>query len=157
MAADRRCVWITVKPSSTTERPQARSGWAIFFRGRHRQCGLCYWQTLQAHDKQLLTVGIGWAGLGDHVVSTRRWNQTHSTSHNGYCEWSVSWSCDLPFWRFDIARKVARFNHRDFFFWGYLKSRVYADNPWRSQPKGEYSIGMRTCHGKCDKMDTNVY
>nr|CAH7725913.1 unnamed protein product [Callosobruchus chinensis] len=72
---------------------------------------------------------IGGAGLGEHVVSTRRCNSTHSTSHNGYCEGIAAWSFNLPFDDLAWPASSPALTAPDFYLWGYLKSRLYVNKP----------------------------
>ncbi|XP_044255269.1 uncharacterized protein LOC123005541 [Tribolium madens] len=78
----------------------------------------------------MITAGIGGAGLGEHVVSTRRCNRTHNTSHNGYIV-KEAFPGRVIFRSGDLAwpARSPDLTAPDFLLWGYLKSQVYANKP----------------------------
>ena len=96
-----------------------------------RSCSDCARNSLNEHDNGVLVASTGWHGSGRHVVSARRRHQPSHTEHETidllhqrFPEQIISRNSDVNW-----TPRSCDLTTCDFFLWGCVKSRVYANKP----------------------------
>ena len=124
-----------------------RCDWAVRFRKRGRKCSNSEWLTLLQPDKEIFMTSIGRYRYGRHVVPAGRRNLSHCARNYWVVARKFSWPCHLTQKRSELATEVVRFDTVPLLFWGFMKSRIYANKP---QTIPEFKVEIRSVIGKIE-------
>ena len=92
-------------------------------------------RTLSQHADELLLPRYGGARVGGNVVSARWRNMSHLGGEHPITANQISGSDHLQTPNSELALRSCDLTPLDFFIWGHLKDRVYANKPTASHQR----------------------